>query len=752
MRSGLIVLCAIAAIAGAISGAEPAGSGILDAFWCAAFSVLLVLAGSRARRLPTTVLAGVAGVLGVGGDPAGLAFGALALLGAFYTAFTRARERLSGGAVGLVAGQALLRGTTYGFSGLPTLVAVAVVVPVLISAWRLSRTTERRVAKWVALSLGLLVLAGAATAGAAAVASRSHLDRASDLAEQGLDELSDGDTEKAAATFTRSADQFDQASSRLEGPLGLLGRVVPVVAQNLEAVRRVSASGQHLGEAAATAAGTADWRKLTASGGSVDLDAVRAMQQPVEASAASLDAALVTVAEVRSPWLIGPLDTKLDSLTDRLADAADEASIAADGLTVVPSLLGGDGPKRYFVAFATPGESRNAGGFAGAFGILDAVDGQLSFVRSGATMSDLDPVDGRVYSLDLSEEWRSIYGGYDVERFPGNLTASPDWPTDADVAGQIYAESVGGSPVDGVIYADPAALAALLELTGPVRVPGVPEPLDAENVEQYLLVDQYVQFDGESQDRKELLGEVADAVFEALTRKPLPGIRKITDVLGPAVSAQHLRVTMLSPGPDQDFLERVGLTGAFGARPGADLLSLRSSNLLTTKIDRFLSRNVGTSIDIDPSTGAIRTTVEVTLTNSAPDSGLPNYLIGNGSEVPRGTNRDLLTLYSPLALDGVEVDGQAARVQTHLELGLNSYGVPVDIPAGASVRLVFRLAGPPPAGLTDSGVYELYVIPQPLANPDEWRIAVTSAGRELATSNGPLQQTLKFSVDVADGG
>ncbi|MBK9181364.1 MAG: hypothetical protein IPM45_17720 [Acidimicrobiales bacterium] len=42
-----------------------------------------------------------------------------------------------------------------------------------------------------------------------------------------------------------------------------------------------------------------------------------------------------------------------------------------------------------------------------------------------------------------------------------------------------------------MITVDPAGLAALLRLTGPVSGPGIPSPLTPDNVEQFLLVDQH---------------------------------------------------------------------------------------------------------------------------------------------------------------------------------------------------------------------------------------------------------------------
>jgi MFS family permease len=748
VNKGLVVLTFVAAVAAAISGAQPTGIGWLDAVWSAAFAVSAVLAASRARRLPTIWMAGIAGVASIGAGAAPAAFGVLALLGAAYIAFTPTRYRLVGALVGLVAAQALLRGQSYSFNAAPTLVAAAAVLPVFISAWRIGRSRERRIAVAALSAVGAVLLIGCVGAALATIASRPHLESASDSAERALDLLRAGDTETAAEQFSQAQLEFDNASSSLDGPLGYLGRGVPIVAQQLEALRRVSAAGEDLGAAASEAAATADWGDLAAEGGTIDLKLVATMQGPLAQSSAAIDDALATLADVRSPWLLAPLANQLDELETRLVDAGEQATIAADGVAVAPALLGGDGPRNYLVAFATPGETRNAGGFVGAFAVITADQGTLSLLETGQSMRDLrlrpDQAD-----LDLTDEWQTRYGSYDVDQFPGNMSASPDWPTDAAVAAQIYERASGGIPIDGVIYADPAALAAFLELTGPVEVPGLRPTLTADNVEQYLLIDQYVQFDTRSAnaERREVLGEVAGAVFEALVSQPLPGLRQLTDVLGPAVAGGHLRIASLGADDEKAFLRDANVDGAWAPTEGADLVSVRTANQGLNKIDVFLRRTVAIDTQYDPQSGAVESTVTVTLTNDAPPDGLPDYIIGNQVGEPDGTNHQLVTLYTPMTFRSVTVDGQPSGIQYQDEFGIHTYGVPIDIPPGGTVTVSWTIAG----AIAPGSTYLLHVLPQPLANDDQLTVKVRRPGADAPTGpvfTGPLVEPLELDVAV----
>ena len=157
---------------------------------------------------------------------------------------------------------------------------------------------------------------------------------------------------------------------------------------------------------------------------------------------------------------------------------------------------------------------------------------------------------------------------------------------------------------------------------------------------------------------------------------------------------------------------RTGLAGAWRTDPGADWLSLRSTNLLPNKIDWFLRRSMQVDTVRDPATGALESTVTVTLENLAPPSGLPPYLIGNVDGFPYGTNHDALALYTPHGLESVTVDGVEAGGQTAQGYGGNVYTVPVVIPPEGRATVVFRLRGTVPTGPN----YLLDVLNQPLAH------------------------------------
>ena len=84
------------------------------------------------------------------------------------------------------------------------------------------------------------------------------------------------------------------------------------------------------------------------------------------------------LADIDSPWLVGLLATKLDTLDAKVARGRVTPETARLAVEVVPKLLGGDGDRRYFVAFQTPAELRGDGGLIGNFAEITYHNGDIS--------------------------------------------------------------------------------------------------------------------------------------------------------------------------------------------------------------------------------------------------------------------------------------------------------------------------------------------------------------------------------------
>lgn len=743
----LAALGVVVAVAAVLSGNHPVGSSAADVIWTALFAVVVVVAGEHAARWSVVAAAVVAALVGVGGGPVAITCGLLALIGAGAVVWSGRRVPLAKGATAGLALLAFLYGPSFGFTGLPSLVAAAALVPVLVTAWPARPPWLTR----AVLAVAAVVVVASGLAAGAALLARPHLTRAADLSQQALGTLNSGQVEVAAHEFGDASTAFRSSRRWLDSPLTWAGRFVPVVGQQVTAVRDVADVGQNLAVSAGTAASQADYRGLRTDNGTIDTARVQAMQGPVQASVDSIRHAQRVIQEVQSPWLVSPVRSKLDELARKLDDTAPTAETAAQALEVAPHLLGATSPQRYLLLFANPAESREAGGFIGTYGVITATNGKLHLEFTASTEEQNIPDGGQPRPFVPPPGWDERYGVYNVGLFPGNVSASPDLPTDAAVARQIFGQLPGVGAVDGVLYADPSALASLLSLTGPVPVQGLSTPLDADNVVEYLLYGQYQLFDYQTYDqqqaaiqqRRNVLGEVTSSVFDALTTRQLPSMQAMVDTLGPAVSGGHLRLVSFDDQARALF-DRTGLSGAWSTPPGSDYVSLRSVNLAANKLDWFLQRLVGVDVRYDQRTGAVSSTITVTLKNDAPVQGLPAYVAGvDNPGQPRGTNHDALSLYTPLKLTGLTVDGAPAGVAEATAFGGNVYTVPLQIPPGGSRTLVFELTG----SLRPGSPYRLDVLHQPLAHDDSLSVQLFDHTGTVATPlfDGPMAQNVEVA-------
>ncbi len=457
--------------------------------------------------------------------------------------------------------------------------------------------------------------------------------------------------------------------------------------------------------------------------------------------------------------MLPPVAERLDTFEERLADTSPEVALAAEGARELPAVLGADGPRRYLVLFTQPAESRGLGGFVGSYAELTAVDGEVEVSRSGP-INELLTAPGRAdRTLTGPPDYLARYGRFRPQEYLQDLTLSPDLPSVAQAAAELYPQA-GGQPVDGVIVADPAGLAALLEITGPVSVPGIGRPITADNAVDFLTREQYLVA-GDDAARRDLLEDVGRATFDALVSGDVPGPRELGDVLGPAVAGRHLMVHLFAPSEDA-LVRRVGADGAIPVVPGSDGFLLSTQNKGNNKIDVFLQRQVEYTGSYDPGTGQLVVTAEVTLTNGAPAEGLPDSVIGSNDQgLPPGTNAMFFSFYTPHRLAAARVDGQQAGLEFQRELGWAVYSRFLEIPPGGTVTVELDLTGT----LRSGSAYDLAIGYQPLVNPDQvtadiafappWLVAdvdgfgVTGRGQGVSARVTPEEPTVLSAELVA---
>ncbi len=728
------VTVAAVGVAGAVlTTAAPTGMDTADALWSGGLVAVLAFFGATSRRWTWFLPAGAAAALA--GDGLAQALAAAAIVVAFVSVLRDTRSRARGAAVVGVGTIALLRAEPIGFHGFSALLMVAVALPVLVSGYsHAGRRVQDRTRRCVVIGGGVLglVLAGAALG---IVSVQRDLSEGARAIDGGLAAARNADDDTAAQELALAARSLTSADDTLSSWFVSPATTLPIIGPNITAVGSLASQASEVADVTSLAADNADVDSLRFVGGRLDPAAVAAMQQPLEDVLAALKRMDAQVARARSPWLVTPVSNRIDRLDTQISEAMPDAKLALAGIEIGPGLLGADGPKRYLVLFTTPVEARGRVGFPGNYAELLVQDGKLSMPRFGR-ISELERegVPANERTLSGPADYVSRYSRFDVAATWRNITMSPDFVEVANVAAELYPQS-GGSPIDGVLAVDPQGLAAIMRYTGPVQVDGLDQPLTADNAAQFLLSDQYRQF-SDTDRRVDVLEDVARATFDRLTSADLPGPRALSKQLDPIVDGGHIQFTVVGDDVRAGLvLLGVGVNGQLlTPSDKQDQILFTTANAAANKLDYYLHRSESYDVHWDPATGEFDATWKVHLENTAPASGLPNYVMGNAVGLPKGSNRSFVSLYTPYELAGARIGGQEAAMQSETELGRYVYSTFVDIPPGGAVDIELDLQG-----ALKGRRYSLDMPVQPFSTPDQAAVSVTVAGGGPVAASGGAQ-------------
>jgi uncharacterized protein DUF4012 len=702
----------VAGVTVAFGPIAPTGSSGIDAVFIVAAVTAIVVVARRSPWWAVAVAAGAAMAIAI--DPLLMVCGAVALGVALWAGRDARQHPVAQAASVGVACNVLARAELDVRLGVSAAVGVAALGLVFVTGLGQHSTPVRR-AVWAAV-LGLLVLAGAASAvlGYTVYRSKDDLVSGQRAAELGVSALEHDDFTAAADYFRQAAELLDRAHGRMSSVWTAPAALVPVVGQHRSAVVDLSGVGGTGAHTVADALDEIDLDELRPRDGRIDVAALEAVGQPLQ----RVDQALVELQEAtvaaRSPWLVPPAVDALDDFTESIDEHLPSLDRAIEAIGLAPQMLGATAPRDYLVLFTTPAESRGLGGMPGSYAVLHADGGALSLGEVGR----VEDLDSRAQAAGAvvhgHEAFLAQYGrfGYDAGAVGNaafrNLTMSPDFPTVASIAADLYQQTTG-QHVDGVVAVDATVFATLLRYTGPIQLTTLPETLGADNATDFLLRGQYVAAEGDTELRSDALGEAASQTFQQLIRGSLPEPIALARDMGPLVSARNLM--MWSAAPDeQALLLDSNAAGQMPTLDGANGWSVTVTNAAGNKIDSYLRGTAEFAATTD-SAGTTTSQLRLELTNTAPSEGLPRYIIGNRLGLPLGTSRLYVSLYSATPLASLTVDGVPTGVTVGSELGWYVYSLYVELAPGQARAFDVRWAG----AVADPG--RIVTLTQPLASP-----------------------------------
>lgn len=552
--------------------------------------------------------------------------------------------------------------------------------PAPLRTRRTRRPLHKSARLWVPLSIVLLLVA-LAVAGLVAVsqlmpridAAKNDLEQSVPLAERVQQQILDGDTESAAVTAAQmkalTADARTQTSGRLWQGL----EWVPVAGANLRAVRQVSATLDNFVGAAVVPASTISIEDLAPKDGRIDVDVLSSLSATFGGIADAVSSAQTSLAAIDRSGLVGEVTAGIDRFDAAIEKVAPAMEPARKALTILPDLLGANGPRNYLVLVQNNAESRGTGGNPAALVMITANQGTLSITQQ-ASSADF-PYGRPVPVTGLDPQAVALYGDK-IGRFVQDVTTTADFPDSARVVRAFWAESFG-TPVDAVVSVDPVALSYLLIATGPVALADG-TVLTHDDAVAELLNRVYARFDSgdtnaDNAEQDAYFAMAAGAIFSALTSAD--DVRALYQQFERAVSEGRV---LYAPS-DEAQRQLLAGTRVLGELPkdnvASTMLGAYVNDITEGKLDYYVDTAVSVNSDVcvvTPSQ-APSFTAAMTLTYQLqPDevAGVPHY-VSPGRFFPKGDLSTDVVLYGPVGASfaSATVDGQPVGAQPVEHLG-----------------------------------------------------------------------------------
>lgn len=519
--------------------------------------------------------------------------------------------------------------------------------------------------------------------------TRAELDTRSLLEGNAVDDLN---------TY---ADRFASIGARLHNPLLAPVRVLPVVGRQL-------AAATHQTDAAALGMRTVaeigvELRALVDGGlssGPRRVETLREVDVTVREGRQALDDLDLGPGD----HLVGPLASARDEFDEaqtEVIDALDRVAAMSVGLAAFF-----EGPSDYLLFAANNAQMQNGQGMFLSAGVLRLEDGRMDLGPVQSIEKQTNVVPPVPLDADLAARWGWLNPNHDLR----HLGLSARFPVTARTASELWA-ALGRPKVDGVVVVDPHVLAAIMRATGPVATPQGERR--AEDVIPYTLHDQYQGYLADSSDRS--YTDARRDELDDIARTVVDEFENVTDLdpdflddFRTTAGGRHLLMWSADPEVQAGF-EAAGVDGQIST----DSLLLSLVNRSGVKLDWFMQ--VDSDLSVAKVADGYDVAVDVAVTNDAPPSGEPRYVVGPypGSGLTKGDYLGLVTLNLPEAAQDSHFDGVDQLAVAGADGPNRTIATWVRVPRGTTTHVVARFHLP-------SSATVLQIEPSARTHPTTW--------------------------------
>jgi len=384
-------------------------------------------------------------------------------------------------------------------------------------------------------------------------------------------------------------------------------------------------------------------------------------------------------------------------------------------LEASPYLLGLDETRQYLVLFQNDKELRPTGGFMTAYAIMKVDKAKFEPVASND-----------IYNLDAQYKPRTKAPDPIVKYIKGPYILSKNlrlrdmnWSPDFSQSMQLFldeAKVVGIKGIDGVIGVDTQLLVNLLDVIGPIGVPGFGNfstkiepkcncPQVIYELESFADTEGPIVWDPVSgkivyapanmDNRKKIIGPLMNSILANAMGQPKDKLPALADAVLKSFTEKHV-LFYLTDAKAQAGVEAFGIAGRVKDYAG-DYLFINDANLGGRKSNLYVTQEVEQDIVVDKD-GSTEKTVTITYKNPEKYDGWLNSVLPNW-----------VRIYVPKGSTLMAAEGLEDKAEPYDEFGKTVFAGFFQLrPEGVS-KVTFKYKLPFQAGKD----YKLYIQKQP---------------------------------------
>ena len=274
-------------------------------------------------------------------------------------------------------------------------------------------------------------------------------------------------------------------------------------------------------------------------------------------------------------------------------------------------LLGVDSPRTFLVQTMDRAELRPSGGFTGQYGELTINGGRVgSFSLKDISLVEYTDTSKTLGAL-APAQYRSWWPFANWGLRDSNLSA--DFPTSAQMAIQQYQLEVGHQ-IDGVILFTPFLIEHILQITGPIHVPGYNDTITAQNLEDRLhyyqqdnagIAKQVVIQPGDTStsQRKRFTGLLAQLIMSQIRHAPPDELLAIGQEVLHDLKTKDLQVYFTDPQAE-NFLTQYNDAAQLNRSLTGDGLYVVQANVSASKASQYVKTLLHDTVTLDAAGGA----------------------------------------------------------------------------------------------------------------------------------------------------